>query len=287
MDRIRQSSMAAGRGALAALGSLLVLAVGLALVAPAAAQEFPSLTGRVVDTADLLDPATEISLTEKLAAFEAQGSDQVVVVTVPDLQGAEIADYANRLGREWGIGQADENNGVVLLVSRDDREVRIEVGYGLEGTLTDALSSLIIQNDILPAFRGGDYPGGITRGVDGIIQVLSGDAAELQARAERNQDWSGEDFAGIAFTLMFAGVWIFVLGAFAMTGLARRFGKKLGRNRYRWLGIVWTLGKRAACRDRAAASVAGAAAFRRWRLFRRRRIVWRRRIVGELVTWQD
>ncbi|MEO9788928.1 MAG: TPM domain-containing protein, partial [Aurantimonas coralicida] len=167
MDRIRQLSMAGGRGTLAALGRLLVLAAVLALVAPAAAQEFPPLTGRVVDTADLLDPGTETALTEKLAAFEAQGSDQVVVVTVPDLQGAEIADYANRLGREWGIGQAEENNGVVLLVSRDDREVRIEVGYGLEGTLTDALSSLIIQNDILPAFRGGDYPGGISRGVDG------------------------------------------------------------------------------------------------------------------------
>ncbi|MDX1731325.1 MAG: TPM domain-containing protein, partial [Aurantimonas coralicida] len=111
--------MAGGRGTLAALGRLMVLAAVLALVAPAAAQEFPPLTGRVVDTADLLDPATETALTEKLAAFEAQGSDQVVVVTVPDLQGAEIADYANRLGREWGIGQAEENNGVVLLVSRD------------------------------------------------------------------------------------------------------------------------------------------------------------------------
>ncbi|MBB4005063.1 TPM domain-containing protein [Aurantimonas endophytica] len=230
---------AAGRMAVARLATLALLAL---LALPAGAQEFPALTGRVVDTADLLDPAAEATLTERLAAFEATSSDQVVVVTVPDLQGFEIADYANRLARQWAIGQAGEDNGVVFLVSRDDRAVRIEVGYGLEGTLTDALSSLIIQNDVLPAFRAGDYPGGITAGVNGILQVLSGDAAELEARAERNQNWSEEDVAEGLFSLFFFGVWVFVIGMFLMTRLARMRGRKVGKNRYRWLGMTWAMG---------------------------------------------
>ena len=234
------TAVAAACRATAARLAALVLVLLLAL--PAAAQEFPALTGRVVDTADLLDPSAEAALTERLAAFEATSSDQVVVVTVPDLGGYEVADYANRLARQWAIGQAGEDNGVVLLVSRDDRKVRIEVGYGLEGTLTDALSRLIIENDILPAFRADDYPGGISRGVDGILNVLSGNAAELEARAERNQSWSEEDLAEGLFSLFFFGVWVFVIGMFLMTRLARMRGRKVGKNRYRWLGMTWAMG---------------------------------------------
>ncbi len=226
-------------GAATWLGLAMALLLGAA--APSEAQEFPPLTGRVVDTADLLDPGAEAALTEKLAAFEAQSSDQVVVATIPDLQGYDIADYANRLARQWAIGQKDEDNGVLLLVSRDDRKVRIEVGYGLEGTLTDALSTLVIQNDILPAFRSGDYPAGIVKGVDGILQVLSGDAAELEARAQRNESWSGGEVSDWLFTLFFVGVWVFVIGSFVMTNLARRHGRKIGKNRYRWLGMIWAL----------------------------------------------
>ncbi|HEU02527.1 MAG TPA: YgcG family protein [Aurantimonas coralicida] len=247
------------RGAAAWL--LLALALWLAGMAPWAAQDFPPLTGRVVDTADLLDPGMEAALTEKLAAFEAQSSDQVVVATVPDLQGAEIADYANRLAREWAIGQKDEDNGVLLLVSRDDRKVRIEVGYGLEGTLTDALSTLVIQNDILPAFRSGDYPAGIVKGVDGILQVLSGDAAELEARAKRNESWSGGEVSDWLFTLFFVGVWVFVIGSFVMTNLARRHGKKIGKNRYRWLGMIWALNAAGASRRSGRGGFSGGGGF--------------------------
>ncbi|BDA86818.1 membrane protein [Aureimonas sp. SA4125] len=228
-------------------GKALVIVLALFVVAlvsgvqPAAAQDYPALTGRVVDAADLLDPATETALDQKLAAFEQTSSDQVVVATVPDLQGQAIEEFGVGLGRAWKIGREGENNGVVLLVSRDDRKVRIEVGYGLEGTLTDALSSLIIQSDILPSFRAGDYQAGITNGVDGILKVLSGDAAELQARAERNAGWEGEDVEGIVFFLLFALVWIFVIGAGMMSFFARRFGTKVGKNRWRWLGMVWAL----------------------------------------------
>ncbi|MCB8840674.1 YgcG family protein [Aurantimonas sp. VKM B-3413] len=218
------------------------LFVVILLGSPSAAQTFPPLTGRVVDTADLLDPATEAAMTEKLAAFEQKSSDQIVVATIPSLEGNTIEDYGYRLGRAWGIGQEGENNGVVLLVARDDHKVRIEVGYGLEGTLTDALSSVIIQTDILPAFRSGDYAAGISKGVDGILTVLSGNAAELEARAERNKGWSGDDVATGLFVLVFFGIWALVIAMFVLSRLARRRGKKVGPNRYRWLGMVWTLG---------------------------------------------
>ena len=217
----------------------LLLVVGGAL--PALAQTFPALTGRVVDDAGLLDPAAEGALAQKLADFERTSTDQVVVATIPDLEGYDIADYANRLARQWAIGQKDKDNGVVLLVARDDRKVRIEVGYGLEGTLTDALSQLIIQNDILPAFKAGDFPGGIVRGTDNILEVLAGNADEMQARAEKNRQWSGSDIAGWLFPLLFLGVWILVAGTAIASRMARVRGVKVGPNRYRWLGIVWTL----------------------------------------------
>src|SRR5581483_6572685 len=140
---------------------------------------FPALTGRVVDDADLLSPADEQELTDELKALEDKSSDQLVVVTLPSLQGYPIEDYGYRLGRNWGIGTAKLNNGVLLIVAPNEHRVRIEVGYGLEGTLTDALSKIIIENAILPKFRAGDYAGGIKDGVSDIIKVLTGDAAEV------------------------------------------------------------------------------------------------------------
>ena len=213
------------------------------LLSPASAQTLPPLTGRVVDTAGLLDPATEAALDTQLAAFEQKSSDQVVVATVPDLQGYAIEEFGVALARSWKLGQAGENNGVLLLVSRDDRKVRIDVGYGLEGTLTDALTQVIIQEDILPAFRAGDYSGGVQKGTDGILKVLSGDAAELQARADRNAGNAGDGVP--ADTALFIGifvlVWLLILGGGMMTMLARRHGTKVGPNRWLWLGTVWTL----------------------------------------------
>ena len=170
---------------------LAAIALALALVlAPhlAEAQTFPVLTGRVVDAANLLKPDERAALDAKLKAHEDKTSDQVVVATVPSLEGFEIEDYANRLFRQWKLGQAKTNNGALLLVAPKERKVRIEVGYGLEGALTDAVSRLIIENGITPRFRAGDFAGGITRGVDDIISVLSGDAEEWQARAARRPD---------------------------------------------------------------------------------------------------
>ena len=123
---------------------------------------FPPLSGRVVDQAELLDATTEARLSQQLAAHEQATSEQVVVVTVSNLQGLPIEDFGYQLGRHWGIGQKGKDNGVLLLVARDERKVRIEVGYGLEGMLTDAQASLIIQQQLLAAFKRGAYAEGIS-----------------------------------------------------------------------------------------------------------------------------
>ena len=118
------------RGRASAAARLFFLLL-LLVASPAAAQTFPQLTGRVVDGANLLSPADEAELTGKLAALEQASSRQLVVATVPDLQGYPIEDYGYQLGRHWGIGQKGANNGTILLVAPTERRVRIEVGYGL------------------------------------------------------------------------------------------------------------------------------------------------------------
>jgi uncharacterized protein len=170
------------------LRAVIAVAVLLALAALAHALTFPQLSGRVVDEADILDAATRQALTDKLAAVEAKSGDQIVVVTLRSLQDTSIEDYGYQLGRHWGIGQKGTNNGTLLIVAPNEHKVRIEVGYGLEGALTDAVTRLITQNAILPRFRAGDFQGGVTRGVDDIVQVVSGDAEEFKRRAAQRPD---------------------------------------------------------------------------------------------------
>ena len=135
---------------------------------------FPSLSGRVVDEANILTSAQKQHLTDQLEALEKQTSDQVVVVTLKSLQGNTIEVFGYRLGRHWQIGQKDKNNGVLLIVAPKERKVRIEVGYGLEGTLTDGLSKMIIENDIVPSFKKGNMQEGIIKGTRSILDVLNG-----------------------------------------------------------------------------------------------------------------
>lgn len=175
-------------GRLATLLFAVMATVWLVFGEAAAAQgsadvRFPALTGRVVDQAGLLTPARETELTARLEALERDTTDQLVVVTVASLQGLEIEDYGYRLGRTWGIGQAETDNGVLLIVAPNERKVRIEVGYGLEPILTDGLSALIIHNEILPSFREGHFERGIEQGVAAIEAQLRLDPAEAQARA--------------------------------------------------------------------------------------------------------
>lgn len=158
-------------------------ALVLLLAAAAADVVFPSLSGRVVDEAGILDQSTQTALTTKLANLEAKTTDQLVVVTLKTLQGLSIEDFGVRLGRHWQIGQKNKNNGILLIVAPGERKVRIEVGYGVEATLTDAVAKFIIEQSILPRFRASDMPGGIVRGADDIIAVLTGDAEEWKRRA--------------------------------------------------------------------------------------------------------
>jgi uncharacterized protein len=171
----------------------------LCLFTPAwAAPQFPALTGRVVDNANILSASTKSDLDGKLAALEAKTSRQLVVVTIPSLNNYDISDYGYQLGRAWGIGQKSLNNGALLIVAPNEHKVRIEVGYGLEPILTDALSEIIIQNAILPSFRKGDFDNGVEQGVAALIQQLSLDpsAAEARAAAAANQVQRPDDQGG-------------------------------------------------------------------------------------------
>ena len=181
------------------------------LASPALASaepQFPRLTGRVVDEADLLSPETRARLDEKLAAFERQSGHQVVVATVPSLQGYAIEEYGYQLGRAWGIGRAEKNDGVLLLVSSGDRKVRIEVGYGLEGELTDALSSNIIQGVILPRFRAGRFDAGIEEGADAIVAVLGG---TYQPKPVARPSSGGDGFTSSILPLLFLLFFLFLI----------------------------------------------------------------------------
>lgn len=177
---------------------LLVLLVLLpATVWAQSTPEFPELTGRVVDRAEMLSPEVEARLSQMLQAHEQASTEQVVVATVPNLQGYPIEDYGYQLGRHWGIGQEGEDNGALLIVAEEERKIRIEVGYGLEGRLTDADSSVIINRIITPAFRQGDFQSGIVNGAAAMIQVLGGEpmaaprvSKRLQCRKNRKPAWS-------------------------------------------------------------------------------------------------
>jgi len=210
-----------------ALLAFIPAAALLGFPPPAQGQTFPKLTGRVVDDAALLSPQQEQALTDKLATLEQQSGRQLVVATLPDLQGYDISDYGYRLGRAWGIGDKEKNNGALLLVAPNERKVRIEVGYGLEGIMTDALSSQIIRNDITPHFKAGDMPGGIDAGVDAIGKLLTlppEEAKALAAQAAARARDASDDGGG--FMVMF---WLFVVAIILLSMLS---GRGKGR-RYR------------------------------------------------------
>jgi len=156
--------------------------------ASASALDFPALTGRMVDQVNVISADTRSDIEAESKGLEEKSGTQLVVVTVKSLQGGDIETYANELFRTWKLGQAQKNNGVLLLIAPNEHKVRIEVGYGLEGTLTDALSSVIISGAIIPHFKTGDFSGGIERGVGGIISVLEGDSADWQPQPNVRED---------------------------------------------------------------------------------------------------
>ncbi|MDT8760825.1 TPM domain-containing protein [Sphingomonas psychrotolerans] len=212
--------------------------LALLLLLPFAAEaqpSFPKLSGRVVDAANLLSPEQEAQLTQLSADVEQASSRQLVVATIPDLQGYDIADYGYQLGRAWQIGQKEANNGILLIVAPKERKVRIEVGYGLEPIMTDAMSSSIIQETILPRFKAGDMPGGIVAGAQAIGEQmkLPLEAAEARARAEADKKVQSKprraSGGGFPVALIFWGI-IFVFVLLPM--FARGFGG--GRRKGPW-----------------------------------------------------
>src|SRR5690606_1514654 len=200
----------------ARLGALLLLLISLPVFS---AISFPELTGRVVDNADMIDAATEQQLTQMLAAHEQNSTNQVVVVTVNDLQGTTIEDFGYQLGRTWGIGQKNADNGALLLVAKDERKVRIEVGYGLEGVLTDAVSSNIIHAVILPKFKQAQFNDGIKEGAEAVIDALGND---YQMR-ETSRDEERIPFIGIVFLVAIFVMFPILTAALGATG-GRRGG---------------------------------------------------------------
>lgn len=214
---------------------LLPLAAGLGLLGglalPAAAQDFPERgTAPVVDAANIIDDATEAALTAKLDAFEEANQRQFVIATVPDLQGYDIADYGYRLGREWALGDAERNDGIILLVAPNERLMRIEVGYGLEAVIPDGLAFEYVEG-MKPFFRNGDFSGGISWGADQIITQLElppEEAARVaQERSEARESEGGFPVGGL---IWIAFIFFFFILPMMRGGKRRRFrGSRAGQ----------------------------------------------------------
>ena len=196
-----------------------------ALAAPATAQTFPPLTGRVVDQAHLLTPAQVQDLTSKSEALEAQSKRQFVVATVNSLEGYPIEDYAYRLGRYWKIGSGKANDGVVLVVAPKERKVWIATGYGAGGFLTDAMSGIITREAILPRFKAGDMGGGIVAGADAIIKQMSlpPEEAKKNAAAAEQAQKQRQRSGGNPLPIIF---WGMVIGFVVLSHFRRAVGRR-------------------------------------------------------------
>ncbi len=232
----------------------ILLALLLLLPLQAQAQpSFPKLTGRVVDAAHLLSPEQVAQLSQLSADVEQASSRQLVVATIPDLQGYPIEDYGYQLGRAWGIGQKEANNGILLIVAPKERKVRIEVGYGLEPIMTDGLSSTIVNDTILPKFRAGDMPGGIVAGAQAIGEQMKLPLEAAEQRAQQATQKASQTHqrshggGGFLIGLIFWGI-VLAFVILPMLGAGRRSRRgPWGTRRYRGDGgstlpiILWTI----------------------------------------------
>ncbi len=202
------------------------------------AQKFPPLTGRVVDGANIIPDGDEAALTAKLAGLEKDSGRQLVVATVPDLQGYPIEDFGYQLGRTWQIGEKSKNSGALLLVAPNDRKVRIEIGYGLEPIVTDIFSGIIIRSKILPAFKANDYPGGINAGVDALVTQLTLPPDEAAARAKQMATQQAQQAQGDSGGA--ALFWLFIFFFFILPMIwPLIFGRRRGRRFGSAPVIIW------------------------------------------------
>jgi uncharacterized protein len=203
----------------AAVAVVVVIAAAAALAAPAAAapaKEIPFLSGRVVDEAGLLSAAARQRIEGELAALERETGDQVAVLIVQSLGGEPLEEYSVKVAQTWKLGQKGKDNGILLLISRDDRRLRIEVGYGLEGALTDLRSNEIIDQVIRPRFQQGDFDGGVEQGVDAIVKVLHGQPLPARPAAP------AAGAMPIGDRIIFGLIFLVVVGVFSLIALATR-----------------------------------------------------------------
>lgn len=215
----------------ALLATLVALLLGLV---PAAAQTYPKFTGLVVDAANVLPAATKADLEAKLEALQKDTKRQLVVATIPDLQGRELSEYGVGLGRAWGVGLKDVNNGAILMIAPNEaaghRGPRLEVGYGLEPFLTDAFSGVMIREKMLPLLKKqpSDIPGAMEAGTDAVIAQLRASPEEQKANLDKaaaafdaTHKRSTRSGGGVPFGLIF---WGLVIGFVILSSLRRRGG---------------------------------------------------------------
>ena len=203
---MRMAAPAPRRGSIvpaAMLAALVVLVASVAL-----AFSFPPLAGRVTDQANIIPALTRASIETKLKTLEDKSGIQLVVATVASLEGSDIETYANGLFRAWKLGDAKKNNGALFLIAPNERKVRIEVGYGLEGVLTDALAKVVIVTNVAPRFKAGDFGGGIDSGLDAIVSILSGDQSEWVKRAAPQDGPTLDDLMPFIILILFIFVFI-------------------------------------------------------------------------------
>jgi uncharacterized protein len=213
---------------------------------PAAAQNFPPLSGRVVDQANLLRPEQKVDLESKLSALEAQSGRQFVVATVRSLEGREIADYAYQLGRHWKIGDERKDDGAVMVVAPNERKVWIATGYGAGAYLTDSVTGRIVREAILPRFKAGDMGGGIIAGADRVIEVMklppeeAARQAQVAAAAEktRQRRSGGAGFVPVIFIVV---IFFMIIGGISRAGGGRRYRGRRGRGGIDPLVVLWGL----------------------------------------------
>ena len=209
------------------------LFVTLLCASSAMAQTLPKPAGRVTDLASVIDPSAEAEIDQRLDRLEQQTSSEIAVATVRSLDGMSVEEYANRLFKEWGVGQAKQDNGVLVLVAPNEREMRIEVGYGLEGVLPDGLAGQIIREDFLPRFREDDYSGGIRNGVARVADVVEKHQVLTPAELAEFNEAPSDDmpiYILIPFLGLFVGIGFLMvgIGLRTKTGFPLLFGSFFG-----------------------------------------------------------
>ncbi len=215
------------------LACQILVAVVLLCHAPLSGQSInvPFLAGRVNDTAGMLSPQTIVDLEALLKAHEDTTSNQVVVLTIPSLQGAVLEDYSMKVAETWKLGQADKDNGVLLLVARDDRKVRIEVGSRLEGNLPDITCARIIRNEIVPRFRDGNFDAGIRNGVKAILLAIEGSYAADSSEASKSDSMARKAVIIFVVGVLIIGLFVLVLSSQGGRPSLSRKAKRLQKNR--------------------------------------------------------